>query len=146
MSKFFKELVKFKLNTCFIFVGTIIIILGISLFTGEKTIEISLILQAILVSIVGALFQMIAYSELLFKKVNYILRSIIFIVPFLLFLIGCVFWFNWFSISELGYWIIFFIIFMIAFLGISFGFFVYYKFTGEKFNKYLQDYKSKNNK
>lgn len=144
MKNFFKIALQFKMNLCLFFAGTAIVMLIICFFTGVTEITTAFLWQTFLICFVGVLIQMIAFSDLIIKKMKFLWRSIIFIVPFLSFLSGCAVWFQWFPTDVIGYWITFCVIFFVIFAVIAGVFEMYYCVTGEHINKSLEDYKNKN--
>lgn len=142
MKKFFNTVLHIKVNTCIIFTFTICIFLFINLFTDFYQISLALLWQDLLICFIGAIMQCIAYSKIIFKKSNFLVRSAIFTIPFLSFISLCAILFKWFPINKIGYWITFIIIFIIIFIFIGIGFSIYYKIIGTHYNEQLEQYQN----
>ena len=124
MKKFAEVVLTLKSNACYIFTGSCCAALVIDLFTDIHIITSSLLWQFLLIALVGSLIQCLAFTGLVFKNVSYLVRSVIFIIPFFLFLTLCAWGFHWFPLEQLNSWMIFIGIFLAVFLGISLFFFL----------------------
>lgn len=104
--------------------------------------ELSMLWQLLILSFVVGILQWIAFDEDVIKKMKYVYRNIIFLIPFFAILSGSAFIWNWFDTTKLSYWLIFIGIFILAYIGISIGFLIYFKITGQKYNEKLEEYKA----
>ena len=144
MKKFLKGAILWKSMSCYIFTATIIVLTIIGMFFDVSTIEVSKILSILLVSAILPLIQLIAFSECVFKKLKYSIRSIIFIIPCGALLTGSALIFDWFPIKYASSWIIFSLIFILVFIGITIAFEIYFRVTGQKYEGALIKYKKSN--
>ncbi len=145
MSKFgqlLKSLVYIKIAACINFTAYLIVALILSFFFEHKTIEMAMLWQMLIVSFICAILQWFAFSEDLIKRLKYVYRNALFVVPFFILLSTAAYLFQWFDTTQLSYWVVFMGIFILAYLGISFGLLIYFKLTGQKYNEKLEEYKA----
>lgn len=141
MKKILQGVVEWKTRTCLLFTGTVILSIIIGLFFDTKAIEISMLLSILLISAIGTFIQFLAFTDFILKKTKYSIRIVIFVIPFSLLLFGCALIFNWFPTEYMGSWIISIGIFVLAFIGITVGYEVYFRITGKKYDGILGQYK-----
>ncbi|MEG1049733.1 MAG: hypothetical protein RSE24_04255 [Oscillospiraceae bacterium] len=147
MKKFLQGVMEWKIWASLMFTGSVFLYCIINLFLGYKSLEISTILSLLIVSAVGTFIQFLAFTEYIIKNLRYSIRMIIFIVPFSILLTACAIGFHWFPSEIAGAWIIFIVIFMLAFIGITIGFEIYFSVTEKKYDGLLGQYKKqKDNK
>lgn len=141
MKKILASIIEILKSTCFSFTITLCIFLLFRFISGEENMQVSYIFSILMVSIGAAILQFVAFSEVIFKKLNYIYRLCIFIFPFLGLITGIAFRFQWFPVEMAKAWILFFSIFVIIFIIFTIGFEIYFKITGRKFDGLLGEYK-----
>lgn len=145
MISFLKTVVRIKMNAALGFVAFVVIVLGISLFTGNNPIPVALLWQGIGISMITAVAQWLCFSEDIFKRLKYVYRNIVFILIYLPTLVIFAYFGRWFDMGRFYSWAIFFAIFILVFIGISIGFAIYFRITGEKCNEKLEQYKGNRN-
>lgn len=142
MNKFTKSIVTISKNTCIIFTLYILCILIVNIITDKNLISNTIVIQSFILSLSATIIQWFAFSEVVIKKLKYAYRNIIFIIPF--FIILCIFAYfgNWFNSSHFFNWIIFITVFIVAYILTAIFFLIYFKFTKQKYNNKLKQYKS----
>lgn len=141
MKKFLQGVIEWKIGASLMFTGSVILYIIINLIFGYKTVRISTIFSLLLVSAIGTLIQVTAFSEYILKNVRYSLRLVVFVIPFAIVITACAVLFRWFPAEISGGWIIFIAIFLLAFIGLTIGFEICYRLTGKKYDGLLGQYK-----
>lgn len=129
--------------TAYSFSMSMVVFMAIGIIVGLETISINKLLQLLVVCIIAAILQMIAFSNICIKKLDYLKRLAIFMFPFLavitLFAVKC----SWFPIESIGAWILFLGIFTICFIISTVLFEIHFKITGDKYTGILNEYKNR---
>ncbi|MFZ2537467.1 MAG: DUF3021 family protein [Oscillospiraceae bacterium] len=142
LGHFFKSVICIKIAACISFTASLIIALLISFFLEHKTIELAMLWQLLIISLAGSIIQWFAFSEDVIKRLKYVYRNVIFIVPFFAVLSGAAYLWKWFDTTQLSYWVVFMGAFILAYIGLSIGFLIYFRLTGQKYNEKLEEYKA----
>ncbi len=140
MKKFMEAVMEWKTAACLMFTGCVILCAIITLFAGESAVSINTLASMLIVSALGSLLQMLAFTERIIKKLRYSARMLMFAVPFLAVLALNAYLFRWFP-QESGYWLTFTMIFIAVFAGMSIGFEIYYRVMGKKYDGLLGQYR-----
>lgn len=146
MKKFVSFLTEFGTWFCLCFTGSMLIYTVCCMIFGNRTIECEAVFQILGIAAGVTLLQYLCFTGVLFKKLRYSVRMLIFIVPMMGLLSLCAVWFYWFPVEKLGAWIIFLIAAFLAFVGISIGFEIYFWATGKKYDGLLGQYREKRKK
>ena len=141
MKKFLAWVMEWKILTCFTFTGFSLIYIFAALAMGYRTVEIKSLFSILLVSCVGCLFQFICFSDGVIKRMRYSARLLLFAVLFLPAVTAAALLFQWFPPQSVPSWILFVSLFLIGFVVITFGFEIYYRMTGKKYDGLLGQYK-----
>lgn len=120
-----------------------IIFASISLAVGETRMDVMNVFQYLALCIAMSTLQMIAFTELIFPKLRYSLRMLLFALPFLLILTGFAVVFGWFPVDKWGAWVLFLLFFFIALGIITAGFEVYYRAAGKRYDGLLGEYRNR---
>ena len=99
------------------------------------------ILVFMVVGVVSGLMQVVAFSNLLFKKLAYGWRMVLFFVVFGAILTAFAVGFGWFPTDSVGAWVSFAIIFVLIFAAIAGGIEIYYRASGRKWDDRLDWYR-----
>lgn len=140
MKKYLEGVMEWKTSASLLFSGSVILCIMIRLFLGKAEIPIPMLLSLLIVSAVGTFIQLLAFSNLIIKKMRYSLRMILFVVLFFALLTANAVFFQWFP-SEMGGWLAFTGIFLVVFIGMTTGFEIYFRVTGRKYDGLLGQYR-----
>ncbi len=146
MKKFIGFLTEFKTWLCLCFTASMVIYTVCSLLFGNKTIECKAVFQLLGIAAGITLLQYLCFTEVIFKKLRYSLRMLIFLAPTLglLSLFAAVF--HWFPLDRLGAWAVFLLAGFLIFAAISAGFEIYFWAAGKKYDGLLGEYRKKGQK
>jgi len=144
MKKTLKILAQLPKYTAYSFAMSMFVFTAIALIAKTRAISVSLILQLFGVCLAGAVLQMLAFSEIVFKRMAYMKRLALFMFPFLGVITGFAAVFKWFPMQSLAAWLIFIGIFAACFIISTVLFEIHFKITGEKYTGILNEYKRKN--
>lgn len=143
MNKITKIVSQIPKYTAYSFSMSMVVFIIIGLIVGEEEIAINMLIQLMVVCIMAAILQMIAFSNVCIKKLAYTKRLSIFMFPFLViitvFAVSC----NWFPVENMGAWIIFIGIFVACFIISAILFEIHFKITGDKYTGILNEYKNR---
>ena len=90
--------------------------------------------------------QVVAFSDLLFKKLAYGWRLVVFVVPFGAVLTAAAVGFRWFPTGQTGAWVLFGLFFALIFAAITGGIELYYRLSGRKWDDRLDWYRRNRDK
>lgn len=142
MRTFMKGLMQWKNYACMMFTGCVCIYGVIAFSTGQRALNIGVLLQLLVISALGTLIQGIVFNpEWVIKKAKYTTRIIIFIIPFLIMLMAFALGFHWFPMDSMANWLVFFGIFLAIFLIMTACFEMIFRITGKRYNGLLGQYK-----
>lgn len=141
MKKWLEFLIPVKTAACYSFTAALFIYTVICLFTGRASIPIGIVLSFLLLSLAAAVLQIVAFTSLVFKKLRYGPRLLLFILPFFAVLSLIAKGFHWFP-PELGSaWMLFLLLFLLIFVIMTVGFEIYFRVTGHKYDGLLGQYR-----
>ncbi len=140
MKKLMEAVMAWKTAASLMFTGTVILCAVITLIAGERAVPVPTLASMLIVSSLGALLQLVAFTDRVIKKARYSLRLLVFALPFLALLALNAYLFRWFP-PEGGYWLTFVLIFLAVFAGMSVGFEIYYRAMGKKYDGLLGQYR-----
>jgi len=86
--------------------------------------------------------QIVAFTELVIKRLRYTLRLFVFAVPYLAVLSAIAAGFGWLPAAQPGAWALFFLIFLAVLLTMTLGFELYYRISGKKYDGLLGQYRA----
>ncbi len=143
MKKFLKAMAEFKTWLCLCFTGSMLIYTVCNMIFGNGTMGCDVVFQILALCVGVTLLQWLCFSGAVFKKLRYSLRMLIFSVPMLGLLSLCAAAFHWFPTDRPEAWGSFLLAALIAFVGISLGFEIYFWAVGKKYDGLLGQYRSK---
>lgn len=143
MKQLGQGIAKWISGACMMFAGSIIIYMIIAGAYGKFQIESGIVVSLLLMSAVGTGIQILAFTELVIKKMRYSLRIIVFTVPFFAMLAGCAGVFKWFPTEQYTSWVIFIAIFLFILIVMLIMFEIYFRAAGKKYDGLLGQYKNK---
>ena len=88
------------------------------------------------------MLQIVAFTELVIKRLRYTLRLFVFAVPYLAVLSAIAAGFGWLPAAQPGTWALFFLIFLAVLLTMTLGFELYYRISGKKYDGLLGQYRA----
>jgi len=140
MKKFFEGLLEWKRATALMFSASVVICAVIVLFTGETSIQISVLASLLVVSAGGTFLQQLAFTDYIIKEMRYPARMVVFLIPFAILLMANVWFFRWLPIESTVHWLMFSGIFLVVFVGGTISFEIYYRAMGKKYDGLLGQY------
>lgn len=141
MKKFFQVVVTIKERTALMYTGSMCFYMFFQWMYKQESAELSILFSLLLVSIAAGIMQVLAFSNLLFKKLAYSWRLVVFAVPFFAVLTAFAVRFGWFPTGNVKAWVMFIVIFIIIFLFITVGIELYYRLSGRKWDDRLDWYR-----
>ena len=144
MKRFWNEIMEWKNYIGLMFTGSICVYGVIALLLGKESLELSVVGQILLISVLGTLIQGIAFAEdWVIKHMAYTKRMLLFVALFLPMLSACAVVFHWFPTTRLISWFIFIGIFLVVFVIITLMFELHFRAAGRKYDGLLGQYKKK---
>ena len=142
MNLFFKRLPH---EVAQIFSIMMVVFFFTALILGVESFSVYKIGQLFGIAIFGGALMLVSFSDIFIKKVSYIIRICIFIVPFFFITMIFALVFSWFTASNLMPWLLFIGIFLFCF-GLSIVIYlISSKIKGKEYTEKLIEYQSKNN-
>ena len=141
MKKFFQVVTSIKERTALIYTGAMCWYMFFLFLYKQETAELPMLFSLLLVSIAAGTMQVLAFSDLLFKKLAYSWRLMVFAVPFFAVLTAFAVRFGWFPTDNVGAWVRFIAIVIVIFLFITVGIELYYRASGRKWDDRLDWYR-----
>ena len=141
MKRAIETVLGIKTSAAFAFTGFVIVGMLLGYFTGWTSISFSMLWQLLFLSAVTAVLQSIVFNDIMFKKLRYALRVIVFAVPLYAAVAAFAWGFRWFPASGKS-WLIFTAIFLGILLLLSVVFEVFFRITGTRLNNMLDAYKA----
>ena len=141
MKKFFQVGTALKERTALIYTGAMCFYLFFQFLYKQETAPLSVLFSLLLVSMAAGGMQLLAFSDLVIKKLSYAWRLVVFAIPFGALLTGFAVTFHWFPTENPGAWITFGAIFVVIFLFCTAGFELYFRLSGRKYDDRLDWYR-----
>lgn len=141
MKKFFQVGVAIKELTALCYTATMCIYMIFLWMFEQETVQLSTLFSLLLVCIAAGTMQVAAFSDLLFKKLAYGWRMVLFFVVFGAILTAFAVGFGWFPTGSVGAWVSFAVIFVLIFVAIAGGIEIYYRASGRKWDDRLDWYR-----
>ncbi len=143
MKKVIEIISQIPKHTAYSFSMSMVVFIVISLIVGMESISTNSLIQLLIICIVTAILQIIAFSNICIKNLAYTKRLAVFMFPFLVILTAIAVKFEWFPIESIGSWGLFIGIFLTYFIVSTVLFEIYFKITGDKYTGILNEYKNK---
>ena len=140
MKKFFEVVVTIKERVALSYAAAMCIYLF--LFRQEGA-ALPQLFSVLLASVAAGTMQVVAFSDLLFKKLAYGWRMMTFFIAFGAVLIGIATGFGWFPVENAGTWATFLVIFVLIFAAITAGIEIYYRASGRRWDDKLDWYRKR---
>lgn len=127
------------INSCCIFTGTIFV----DLLLGSGGMNRPALWSLLLASAANGVLWKLCFSSLVFKKLSFGLRVLVFAATLFPVLSVIAVGFRWFPVDRLGGWVRFIIQFLVGLLVIFFVFELHFCHKGNKYNQQLDKYRAK---
>lgn len=114
-----------------------------ALMNGIESFSIYRIVQLFGIAVLGGALILIAFSNIFFKKIHYIIRICIFILPFFFITLAFAVAFSWFTSNILN-WLVFIGIFLFCFALSIAVYLITLKVKGKEYTEKLKEYQNKN--
>lgn len=141
MKTFWSVAMALKERTAMIYTGAMCFYLFFLFVFQWESVSLPMLFSMLLVSLAAAVMQILAFSNLIIKKLSYAWRLVVFALPFGAILTACAVTFQWFPIENPGAWITFGVIFLVIFILCTVGFELYFRLSGRKYDDKLDWYK-----
>ena len=141
MKKFFEVAMNLKERTGLIYSGSMCFYMFFLWVFKQEAAPLSILFSLLVVSIAASVVQVVAFSNLVIKKLAYSWRLLLFFVVFGGILtavaVGC----GWFPTDRAGAWALFVLFFVIISAVITGGIELYYRLSGRKWDDKLDWYR-----
>jgi len=141
VKKFFQVVCAIKERASLCYTGAMCFYLFFLLVFRQEGATLSMLFSLLLVCIAAGTMQVAVFSDLLFKKLAYGWRMVVFTIPFFAVLTAFAVGFGWFPTENVGAWVTFVAIFLAIFLSITLGIELYYRLSGRKYDDRLDWYR-----
>lgn len=146
MKKFFQIVVSIKERTALCYTAAMCFYLFFLFVFKQEGASLPHLFSLLVVSVAAGAMQLMAFSDLLFKKLAYGWRLVVFAVPFGAVLTAFAVGFGWFPTDQLGAWVLFGVIFVVIFVAITAGIELYFRLSGRKYDDRLDWYRKSREK
>ncbi len=146
MKKFFQIVVSIKERTALCYTAAMCFYLFFLFVFKQEGASLPHLFSLLVVSVAAGTMQLAAFSDLLFKKLAYGWRLVVFAVPFGAVLTAFAVGFGWFPTDQLGAWVLFGVIFVVIFVAITAGIELYFRLSGRKYDDRLDWYRKSREK
>ncbi len=141
MKKFFQVVGAIKECASLCYTGAMCFYLFFLFVFRQEGAALPMLFSLLVVCVAAGTLQVVAFSDLLFKKLAYGWRMVVFAIPFFAVLTAFAVGFGWFPTESVGAWATFVVIFIVIFLFITFGIELYYRLSGRKYDDRLDWYR-----
>ena len=141
MKKFFQVCTTIKEVTALCYTAAMCFYLFFQWVFKQETAPLSILFSLLLVCIAAGTMPVAAFSDLLFKKLAYGWRMVLFFVVFGGILTAFAVGFGWFPTDRAEAWVSFAVIFVVIFAAIAAGIEIYYRASGRKWDDKLDWYR-----
>lgn len=141
MRKFFDVVVAVKQRAALNYTAAMCIYVFFLWVFKQEGASLPMLFSLLVVGVVSGLMQVVAFSNVLFKKLAYGWRMVLFFVVFGAILTGFAVGFHWFPTDQAGAWVSFGVIFVLIFAAIAAGIEIYYRASGRKWDDRLDWYR-----
>lgn len=141
MKKFFQAVIAVKECAAMNYTAAMCVYLVFLFLFHQTAAPLPTLFSLLLASVAAGAMQVAAFSDLFIKKLTYGWRMAVFAIPFGAILAGLAAGFGWFPIKSAGAWALFWLFFLVIFLGITAGIEIYYRLSGRKYDDRLDWYR-----
>lgn len=126
-----------------IFSIMMVVFLFTALINGAESFSIYRIAQLLAIAVLGGALILVAFSDIFLKKVSYVVRMCVFIVPFFFVTLIAAIAFSWFTAASVKTWLWFVGIFLICFAVSVVIYLITTKIKGKAYTEKLVEYQNK---
>ncbi len=141
MKKFFRVCTSIKELTALCYTAAMCFYMFFLWVFKQEDASLSMLFSLLLVCMAAGTMQVAAFSDLLFKKLAYGWRLMVFVVPFGAVLTATAVICGWFPTDQTAAWVMFGVFFVLIFVAITGGIELYYRLSGRKWNDRLDWYR-----
>ncbi len=141
MKKFFQVCTSIKELTALCYTAAMCFYMFFLWVFKQEDASLSMLFSLLLVCMAAGTMQVAAFSDLLFKKLAYGWRLMVFVVPFGAVLTATAVICGWFPTDQTAAWVMFGVVFVLIFVAITGGIELYYRLSGRKWNDRLDWYR-----
>ncbi len=141
MKKFFDVVVAVKERAALNYTAAMCFYIFFLWVFKQEAAPLSLLFSLLVVGAAAGVMQVVAFSDLLIKKLAYSWRMVLFFVVFGAILTAFAVGFHWFPTDQTGAWAIFGVTFVLIFAAIAAGIEIYYRASGRKWDDRLDWYR-----
>lgn len=146
MKKFFDVVVAVKERAALNYTAAMCVYVFFLWVYQQEAAPLSMLFSLLVVGVAAGLMQVVAFSDLLIKKLAYSWRMVLFFVVFGAILTAFAVGFHWFPTDQAGAWVSFGVIFVLIFAAIAAGIEIYYRASGRKWDDRLDWYRRRKDK
>lgn len=146
MKKFFQAVAAVKECACLCYTGTMCLYMFFLWVFRQEGASLPMLFSLLIVCVAAGAMQVVAFSNLLFKKLSYGWRMAVFAVPFFAVLTAFAVGFGWFPTENAGAWVSFAVVFIVILAAITAGIELYYRLSGRKWDDRLDWYRRRKEK
>lgn len=144
MKEFFAKLPQ---SIMLIFGIMIVVFTTVAFANGFEALSVYRVYQLLGIAVVAGALMLVAFSDIFIKKMNQVLRAVIFMIPLMITTLVFALAFSWFPSGNIKSWAIFLTIFLVCFAG-CFVIFLIINFIeklirGKKYTEKLKEYQNK---
>lgn len=144
MKEFFAKLPQ---SIMLIFGIMIVVFTTVAFANGFEALSVYRVYQLLGIAVVAGALMLVAFSDIFIKKMNQVLRAVIFMIPLMITTLVFALAFSWFPAGNNKSWAIFLTIFLVCFAG-CFVIFLIINFIeklirGKKYTEKLKEYQNK---
>lgn len=144
MKEFFAKLPQ---SIMLIFGIVIVVFTTVAFANGFEALSVYRVYQLLGIAVIAGALMLVAFSDIFIKKMNQILRAVIFMIPLMITTLVFALAFSWFPAGSIKSWAIFLTIFLVCFAG-CFVIFLIINFIeklirGKKYTEKLKEYQNK---
>lgn len=141
MKKFFDVVVAVKQRAALNYTAAMCFYIFFLWVFKQEAAPLPMLFSLLVVGAASGLMQVVAFSDLLIKKLAYGWRMVLFFVVFGAILTAFAVGFGWFPTDSVGAWVSFAVIFVLIFAAIAGGIEIYYRASGRKWDDRLDWYR-----
>lgn len=146
MKKFFEVVVTIKERASLNYTAAMCFYIFFLWVFRQEGASLPMLFSLLVVGAASGLMQVVAFSDLVIKKLAYSWRMVLFFVVFGAILTGFAVGFGWFPADQAGAWAIFGVTFVLIFAAITAGIEIYYRASGRKWDDRLDWYRKNREK
>lgn len=143
MKKFFEVVVAVKERAALNYTAAMCFYVFFLWVFKQEAAPLPMLFSLLLVGAAAGLMQVVAFSNLILKKLAYGWRMVLFFVVFGGILTAFAVGFGWFPTDSAGAWVSFAVIFVLIFVAITVGIEIYYRASGRKWDDRLDWYRQR---